>query len=287
MTELSISPLARRIAEENNVDWQALEGSDAGGGVNERDVLNYLEGVTLGTKPVNPTPEPLPEGMTAWAEEVVAPQVAMNTMSADNAGVTPLAAAEPVQNPAPVDETAYRELFAELGVLKKAAEAVEEERRKEREAADGARTEAQLELNRVQKTLAGRETELTELRAQLTHLGAEVKTREEKIHEAQLELTRLRETVDGQDEELVEVHTLKQQLETLKTQLSGAAAQAKETQTLSERLAQAEAATQKAQAEVETLKTANVGLERTLTDLKSARLQVAEPEKRPWWKLWG
>ncbi len=284
MTELSISPLARRIAEENNVEWQSLEGSDAGGGVNERDVLSYLEGVTLGTKPVNPTPEPLPEGMTAWAEELAAPQnvprgvhqSAVNTMSADNVGGTPSA----TDTTELVTEESYRELFAELSVLKKAAEAVSEERWEEREAADGARAEAQLELDRVQKTLAGRETELTESRTQLTHLEAEVRTREEKVSSAQLELTRLRETLNTQDEELVEVHALKQQLKTLK-------AQTLETKTLSERLAKAEAETQKAQAEVDTLKTANAGLERTLADLKAVRLRVAEPEKRPWWKLWG
>ena len=301
MTELSISPLARRIAEENNVDWRALEGSDAGGGVNERDVLNYLEGVMLGTKPVDPTPEPLPEGMSAWAEERAAPQGAVPTVTADSTGAATLKTAVPDAAPTPeqtaTDQTAaaelaraedsYRELFAELGTLKKAAADAEEERRKEREVAAGVRAEAQLELTRTQETLASRETELTELRTQLSNFGAEAKTREQSANEAQLELTRLRETVNAQEKELTQVQALKQQVETLKAQLGGAEAQAKEVADLTGRLAKADATTRKAQAEAEQLKTANAGLERIVAELKAARLQVAEPEKRPWWKLWG
>lgn len=142
MTELLISPLARRIAEENNVNWRALEGSDAGGGVNERDVLNYLGGVMLGSQPVDPTPEPLPEGMTAWAEESARSSVQTQAKAAGNLAdvTTPEAGThtEPsteTDHPAENPEDTYRELFAELVVLKKAAEAVEEAREKERESA--------------------------------------------------------------------------------------------------------------------------------------------------------
>ena len=72
MNEPDISPLARRLAEENNVRWQELAGTGAGGKVVERDVLEYLARVMSGEEAVDPTPEPVPEGMEAWPDEDVA-----------------------------------------------------------------------------------------------------------------------------------------------------------------------------------------------------------------------
>ncbi len=69
VNEVNISPLARRLAEENNVDWRHLQGSGPDGRVVERDVLDYLARVMAGEEDVDPTPEPLPEGMEAWPEE--------------------------------------------------------------------------------------------------------------------------------------------------------------------------------------------------------------------------
>jgi len=63
-----IAPLAKRLAEENNVDWRRLRGSGEGGRVVERDVLEYLARVMAGEEAVDPTPEPVPEGMGAWPE---------------------------------------------------------------------------------------------------------------------------------------------------------------------------------------------------------------------------
>ncbi len=64
-----ISPLAKRLAEENNVEWQGLYGSGSDGRIVERDVLEYLARVMAGEEDLNPTPEPLPAGMEAWPEE--------------------------------------------------------------------------------------------------------------------------------------------------------------------------------------------------------------------------
>ena len=72
MSEVDISPLAKRLAEENNVDWRKLRGSGAGGKVVERDVLEFLARVMAGQEDVDPTPEPLPEGMEEWPEEDIA-----------------------------------------------------------------------------------------------------------------------------------------------------------------------------------------------------------------------
>lgn len=80
-----ISPLAKRLAEENNVDWQGLNGSGSDGRIVERDVLEYLARVMAGEEDLNPTPEPLPEGMEAWPEEDVATTVRRNAPSAAQA----------------------------------------------------------------------------------------------------------------------------------------------------------------------------------------------------------
>lgn len=72
MHEPDIAPLARRLAEENNVDWRRLSGTGEGGRVVERDVLGYLARVMAGDEAVDPTPEPVPDGMAAWPEGDVA-----------------------------------------------------------------------------------------------------------------------------------------------------------------------------------------------------------------------
>lgn len=69
MSEPDISTLARRLAEQNNVDWRSLKGSGPSGKVVERDVLDYLARVMAGEESLDPTPEPLPEGMQAWPDQ--------------------------------------------------------------------------------------------------------------------------------------------------------------------------------------------------------------------------
>ncbi|MCA9837432.1 MAG: E3 binding domain-containing protein [Trueperaceae bacterium] len=69
--EPDIAPLAKRLAEENNVNWQHLQGSGANGRIVERDVLEYLARVMSGEEALNPTPEPVPDGMEAWPDEDV------------------------------------------------------------------------------------------------------------------------------------------------------------------------------------------------------------------------
>ncbi|HKI57113.1 MAG TPA: E3 binding domain-containing protein [Trueperaceae bacterium] len=71
MSQPEISPLARRLAEENNVEWRGLHGSGAGGKVVERDVLEYLARVMAGEEDVDPTPEPVPDGLDAWPDDDV------------------------------------------------------------------------------------------------------------------------------------------------------------------------------------------------------------------------
>ena len=66
MSEPDITALARRLAEQNNVDWRGLDGTGEGGRIVERDVLDYLARVMAGEEALDPTPEPLPDGMEAW-----------------------------------------------------------------------------------------------------------------------------------------------------------------------------------------------------------------------------
>lgn len=69
MADPVIAPPTQRLAEDNNVEWRALTGSGEGGEVLESDVLAYLTRVMLGAEAADPTPEPLPEGLSAWPEE--------------------------------------------------------------------------------------------------------------------------------------------------------------------------------------------------------------------------
>ena len=48
---MNITPLARRLAEENNLDWQTLEGSGDGGRIMERDVLQKLADIMSRPEP--------------------------------------------------------------------------------------------------------------------------------------------------------------------------------------------------------------------------------------------
>lgn len=63
MAEPKITPLARRLAEENGIDWRRLQGTGPEGTIVERDVLAFLVKVMAGEVDLPPAPEeppPLP-----------------------------------------------------------------------------------------------------------------------------------------------------------------------------------------------------------------------------------
>ena len=93
MAEVEISPLAKRLAEENNVDWRSLAGSGEDGRIVERDVLDYLARVMAGDEAADPTPEPLPDGMEAWPDGPPAESDGSGWM-ASASGDTPAAAGD-------------------------------------------------------------------------------------------------------------------------------------------------------------------------------------------------
>ncbi|WP_293177325.1 E3 binding domain-containing protein [Oceanithermus sp.] len=60
MTEPKITPLARRLAEENGIDWQALQGTGPDGTIVERDILAFLAKVMAGEVELPPQPGDAP-----------------------------------------------------------------------------------------------------------------------------------------------------------------------------------------------------------------------------------
>ncbi|GAA6734161.1 E3 binding domain-containing protein [Thermus oshimai] len=60
MEEPKITPLARRLAEENGIDWRLLKGTGPDGTIVERDVLAFLAKVMAGEVDLPPAPEPAP-----------------------------------------------------------------------------------------------------------------------------------------------------------------------------------------------------------------------------------
>ncbi len=76
MEEPKITPLARRLAEENGIDWRLLKGTGPDGTIVERDVLAFLAKVMAGEVDLPPAPEPaspppVPEADLRRAQEVL------------------------------------------------------------------------------------------------------------------------------------------------------------------------------------------------------------------------
>ncbi|MBO1437023.1 E3 binding domain-containing protein [Meiothermus sp. CFH 77666] len=57
MSEVKITPLARRLAEENGIDWRQIKGTGPDGTVVERDILAFLARVMAGEVNLPPAPE--------------------------------------------------------------------------------------------------------------------------------------------------------------------------------------------------------------------------------------
>ena len=60
MEEPKITPLARRLAEENGIDWRRLQGTGPDGTIVERDILAYLAKVMAGEVDHPPGPRRRP-----------------------------------------------------------------------------------------------------------------------------------------------------------------------------------------------------------------------------------
>ena len=65
MNEVKITPLARRLAEENGINWRQLKGTGPDGTVVERDILAFLAKVMAGEVNLPPAPEETPPSSSA------------------------------------------------------------------------------------------------------------------------------------------------------------------------------------------------------------------------------
>uniref|UniRef100_A0A7C2C1E6 Dihydrolipoamide acyltransferase n=1 Tax=Thermus islandicus TaxID=540988 RepID=A0A7C2C1E6_9DEIN len=105
MGEPRITPLARRLAEENGIDWRRLKGTGPDGTIVERDILAFLAKVMAGEVDLPPVPEappPLPP-----EEELKRAQEALGREGVDLADLIP----EPPKAPTlQVEEVAEEEL---------------------------------------------------------------------------------------------------------------------------------------------------------------------------------
>ncbi len=76
MQEPKITPLARRLAEENGIDWRRLQGTGPDGTIVERDVLAFLAKLMAGEVDLPPAPEPPKEAQVAPDPEAEPPLLA-------------------------------------------------------------------------------------------------------------------------------------------------------------------------------------------------------------------
>ena len=96
MEEPKITPLARRLAEENGIDWRRLQGTGPDGTIVERDILAYLAKVMAGEVDLPPQPEAPPP--PPKEEELKRAQEVLGREGVDLAEVIPQ---EPEPTPPP------------------------------------------------------------------------------------------------------------------------------------------------------------------------------------------
>ncbi|WP_105318345.1 E3 binding domain-containing protein [Thermus tenuipuniceus] len=112
MAEPKITPLARRLAEENGIAWRRLQGTGPDGTIVERDILAFLAKVMAGEVDLPPTPEeapPLPP-----EEELKRVQEVLDREGVDLEDVLPTPPKAPTLA---VEEVAEEELDLEPALL--------------------------------------------------------------------------------------------------------------------------------------------------------------------------
>lgn len=101
MSEVKITPLAKRLAEENGIDWRQLSGTGPDNTVVERDILAFLAKVMAGEVNLPPTPEdaaPPPEAIPDIAQA----QAMLQREGVELGDLVPTAVAAPMPEPTPV-----------------------------------------------------------------------------------------------------------------------------------------------------------------------------------------
>ncbi|WP_456414303.1 E3 binding domain-containing protein [Oceanithermus profundus] len=109
MTEPKITPLARRLAEENGIDWHNLEGTGPDGTIVERDILAFLAKVMAGEVELPPEP-------TDAAPPEAVPDISQvqEVLAREGVDIGDLVPETPVEPPAPVEAApTAEEVFVE------------------------------------------------------------------------------------------------------------------------------------------------------------------------------
>jgi hypothetical protein len=295
MSQPDIAPAAKRLAEANNVNWRTLRGSGEGGSVLERDVLEYLARVMRGEEAADPTPEPLPEGLSAWPEEperrrdpvgqdffaapfskpVTKPEAAPAAEAGEEAASPWMldkpapASAEPEPEP-----SGFAEAFSEVFSAPPGSAA--EEPLHDAPADD---VDLPPEPGVPETVHRAALAELEALKDRLAALEAERQRHVSELHQ----LSRLQETIALHKNESAKVGALQREVEGLKEQLAGAQTEAQRAAELEAqlrdhetRLTRARTFRERAKAEFERVVAENARLEHELAALK----------KPPRWKLW-
>jgi hypothetical protein len=120
MEEPKITPLARRLAEENGIDWRRLKGTGPDGTIVERDILAFLAKVMAGEVDLPPMPEsppPLPP-----EEELKRAQAALEREGVDLADLIPEAPKTPTLQVEEVPEEELALDFSEIDLLEEGEE---------------------------------------------------------------------------------------------------------------------------------------------------------------------
>ncbi len=262
MSEPTIAPLAKQLAEENNVNWRALQGTGPEGSVVEKDVLTYLAKVMAGEESVNPTAEPTPEGMEAWPEEDVkafeaeqasseAPSGANEEISWGDAPDAPSDALldavtldEPTPAPAPISSAPASAPSSGISSA-----------------------EYQAALNEIERLKAEVQS-LKNAQAQQSQVAGQVSTLQSEKSQLESQVNKLQSEQSG----------LKSELEKAKSAASNQGALKEESDKVKAKLEKAKAEIGRQRGLLEKAKGQIDGLK--------AELEEAT-QKKPWWKLFG
>lgn len=297
MSHPDIAPSAQRLAEENNVDWRALRGSGEGGSVLERDVLEYLARVMRGEEAADPTPEPLPEGLSAWPEE---PERRRESAAGQDFFAAPFTRPVPKSDPAPAAEPDEQEAASPwlLGEPEPAPAEPEPETMtlgfaeafsapQTNTAAEEPVPDAPADVAEVPPAPGVPEAvhkaalaELETLKDRLTVLEAERQRHVGELHQ----LSRLQETITLQKNESTKVGALQREVQELKEQLAQAQGEAQRAAELEAHLRDLEARLTRARTFRGRAKTE---FERVAAENTRLEHELAALTKHPRWKLWG
>ena len=260
MSEPTIAPLAKQLAEENNVNWRVLQGTGPEGSVVEKDVLTYLAKVMAGEESVNPTAEPTPEGMEAWPEEDI------KAFEAEQASQAPAGADEEISwgdapdapSDALLDAVTLDPTPAPAPISSAPASAP---------SSGISSAEYGAALNEIER-LKGEVQSLRDAQAQQSQVAGQVSTLQSEKSQLESQVAKLQGEQSG-----------------LRSELEKAKAAASSQSALKEEGDKVKAKLEKAKAEI----TRQRGvLEKAKGQIDALKLELEEAtQKKPWWKLFG